>query len=103
VLGGPASADFADRAKNSDYWLAWVDGRSQVEVPRYDAPPLSALLEADSATFYGAPGDTSRRTAEGVAAYYAAAWRLVHMFLNAPNPDYRARFISFLGALGRGA
>lgn len=102
VLGAPASIDFTDRTY---FWVADMGSFEQLQVPRYLAPSLRDLTEAGRAEFYtkGGVEGVSLKDRERQGALYTAAWKLVHLLLNGPDPTQRAAFAAYLGDLERGA
>jgi hypothetical protein len=84
------------------YSMAWHDSTFQILMPAHKAPSLQDLVDSDQLPF--SPGseheDVSRKEREQQAAYYTASWKLVHLLMNGPNPDLRARFQAFLSKLG---
>jgi hypothetical protein len=84
------------------YSHAWHDRSIQLLVPAYKAPSVRDLVDSERLTFH--PGhqreDVSKDEREQMGLYYAASWKLVHLLMNGPDAQARARFEAFLSALG---
>jgi tetratricopeptide (TPR) repeat protein len=101
VIGAPGDRDFSERPY---FWLSWRGNEERLQVPLHKAPKLWDLLEADRSAFYTT--SETRLSSEARArsiVLYAAAWKLVHYFLNGPDAQRTARFEAFLRKAERGA
>ncbi len=104
VLGEIGGVDFSDR---SVFWESSRGNDSTLQVPAYRAPKVWDLINDDWTLFYAAaasadPTQPSQKEREQQTLNYAAAYKLVHYFLNGPDAADRARFASFLAAVERG-
>jgi tetratricopeptide (TPR) repeat protein len=70
-------------------------------IPLNTIPSAATLAAATRREFYG-DGLPSQEKAMWQTAYYSGAFRFVHLLMNGPDQDYRARFQTYLGALERG-
>jgi hypothetical protein len=83
--------------------VAYIGARRIHVVPAVLVPEPSVLMGLQGASFYESVDSGHALGLELVTARYAGAWALVHMLAVGPNAELRARFLSYLGALGRGS
>jgi hypothetical protein len=88
--------------RQTHYSTAWHESSIQLLIPAYKAPGVRDLVDSERATFSPAAEHevVSRKEREEMTSYYAASWKLVHLLMNGPDAQTRARFQSFLSALG---
>jgi hypothetical protein len=88
--------------KQPHYSMAWHGNTFQHLMPAHKAPGVRDLVDSERATFSPAADheDVSKEEREQMTLYYAASWKLVHLLMNGPDPQARARFEAFLSALG---
>jgi hypothetical protein len=83
------------------FWTDWYVPARGALIPMNTIPSAATLAVSPRRDFYG-DGLPSQEKAEWQAAYYAGAFRFVHLLMNGPDQGYRARFQTYLGALERG-
>jgi hypothetical protein len=91
VLGETGGLDFSDRTY---WWSSWRGTAETTQVPVFKAPKVGDLVKADWNTFHAvrAGAHPTGDDREREIANYAAAWELVHYFLDGPDDGDRARF-----------
>jgi hypothetical protein len=87
--------------KQPIYSMAWHESTLQVLIPVHKAPGVRDLVDSERATFSPASEheNVSQKERERMSLYYTASWKLVHLLMNGPDPQARARFQAFLSRL----
>jgi tetratricopeptide (TPR) repeat protein len=84
--------------------VLWTDYYASAHgslIPLNTIPSAATLVVATRREFYG-EGLTGREKSPWQTAYYAGAFRFVHLLMNGPERDYRAALAMYLEALERG-
>jgi tetratricopeptide (TPR) repeat protein len=89
------------RSSAAVLWTDWYMTERGNLIPTNTIPSAATIASSTYKEFYG-EGLTSVEKSHWMAAYYAGAFRFVHLLMNGPNRDYGARFGAYLGGLERG-